>query len=210
MSQGTPENMHEVVTKKKKRVHVLPETAIDAGLQALQRLSEAPAPAIKLTARALITTWLPQIIAEQSRGSSLLRIYNDLRKATKLRISYRSFQNYVSKASQEAGLRPGKAKAEPGLRPGPGSEAKPAWACTECESKATRTEKDGRAWWHCPNCKTFYADDDGKLSMKRLAKKENGNGTTDRSPGGSLLQERPAGGTGTPEGSDQGGNAAVA
>ena len=191
MSQGTSEKLHDSGTKKKKRVHVLPETAIDAGLQALQRLSEAPAPAVKLTARALITAWLPQIIAEQSRGSSLLRIYNDLKRAAKLRISYRSFQNYVSKASQEAGLRPVKTKAEPGLRPGPGSDAKPApvadqassevktadtagdWNCDRCKEGSIRRESEknpGRYFWKCPACNTFYDDNDGEISSHRLGR----------------------------------------
>ena len=48
-----------------------------------------------------------------------------------------------------------------------------AWGCSRCEKESTRTEKDdGRAWWQCPGCRTFYADNEGKISTQRLTKKE--------------------------------------
>ena len=175
MSQEMQGKVHEPCTEKKKKVHTLKETAIDAGLQALQRLSEVPAPAVKMTARAAISKWLPSIITEQARGTSLLRIYNDLRKAAGLKISYRSFQNYVSKASQAAGLRPGKPKAEAEAAPSGMVEtaSEKQWNCAECETKAERREsksQHGKFFWQCAACGTYYADNNGELSNIRMRK----------------------------------------
>ena len=198
MSQGTQEKMHgseagptQEVIKKKKKVHTLRESAVDAGLEAIKKLSEAPAPAVKMTARAAITMWLPAIVAEQARGTSLLRIYNDLRKATGLKISYRSFQNYVSGAARDAGLRPAKPKKEavPPARPVPDAVPAPAsvetppaveetaspaaaeWECPECLTGAKRQEfrKDpGKFYWKCPACEMVYNDNGGEISPQRL------------------------------------------
>ena len=196
MSQGTQEKMHgseqgptQDITKKKAKPQILRETAIDAGLEALKRLSEAPAPAVKLTARAAIKEWLPMIISEQARGTSLLRIYNDLRKATKIRISYRSFQNYVSALAKEAGLRPVK-EAVPPARPLPDAvpapvavETPPAieetastaaeWECLTCREGSERHEfrkERGKFYWKCPDCNTVYNDVAGEISPQRLVR----------------------------------------
>ena len=173
-------NMHEDGTRKKRKVHTLRETAIDAGLEAIKRLSEAPAPAVKPTARTAITAWLPAIVAEQARGTSLLRIYNDVKKAAGLRISYRSFQNYVSKAALEAGLRPerqGK-EAAPPARPMPDAKPSPAIVCPDCGSDTFSRDPVPDCVnvyaWACkaPDCLMVYEDENGHVGQKAGSMKE--------------------------------------
>lgn len=194
MQEKVHENVHETgtteketVTKRKRKIHTLKDSAIDAGLEAIKRLSETPTPAVKPTARTAIIAWLPAIISEKSRGTSLLRIYNDLKKATGIKISYRSFQNYVSQAAKEQGLRPVKQPVNPAPAPVPAPAAVqppaapaaptmpelPAWNCPQCSDTAKRREskhKPGHFYWKCAACGTFYVDEHGEMTMNRIGR----------------------------------------
>lgn len=162
---------------KRVKPKVLKESSLAAGLAAFEALEsvEGATRPVVITARTLVEQGIESIMRSRARGVPLLRIYNDVKKAAGLRIGFPTFAGYVSEISAKKGLRQAKAKAEAGAQPRPQPEAPTAtgeWGCAECVSTARRLEKDGRAWWQCPACKAFYADDDGKLSTKRLTAKK--------------------------------------
>lgn len=44
-----------------------------------------------------------------------------------------------------------------------------AWGCSRCEAGSERrTRQDGKAWWVCPGCGAMWADEDGRITSKRL------------------------------------------
>ena len=182
------------VRKARVKPKIIKEGAMAKGLEALAMLesSDIAAKPVQATARTFVQEGIETILRLRAKGVPLLRIYNDARKATGLRIGYPTFAGYVSEIAKERGLRPAKAKAEAGAMPRPQTEPEPAsttaealssdeetastaagWECERCETESIRREKDGKAWWQCPSCRTLWADQDGSIASKRLnAKKE--------------------------------------
>ena len=184
------------VRKTRVKPKIIKEGAIAKGLEALAMLesSDVAIKSVQPTARTFVQEAIETILRLRAKGVPLLRIYNDARKATGLRIGYQTFAGYVSEISREKGLRPANDKTEAGAMPRPGTEREPApamaealsldeetastatcWQCSRCEAESTRTEKeDGKAWWRCPACRTFYKDIDGQISSQRLNAKREG------------------------------------
>ena len=107
------------IGKKRVKPQSLKESALAAGLEALQALESSevmPRPVV-MTARTLVEEGIESIMRSRTKGIPLIRIYTDLKKAAGLRIGYQTFAGYVSEFSKERGLRPAKPKAEAGAMP---------------------------------------------------------------------------------------------
>ena len=187
MESSMESTMHDasMTENRRKRVKpkVLKEAALDAGLAALAALESsdvAPRP-VTITARTLVAEGIESIMRLRNRNVPLLRIYTDMRKASGIRISFATFAGYVSEASKAKGIKLEKAKAEagPAARPQPRPEPAsvtveappPPWNCDRCRGEAERresTKKPGTYFWKCPECNTFYQDDDGTITNKRI------------------------------------------
>ena len=171
------------VRKARVKPKIIKEGAIAKGLEALAMLesSDIAAKPVQATARTFVQEGIETILRLRAKGVPLLRIYSDARKAAGLRIGYQTFAGYVSEISREKGLRPAKDKAEAGAMPrhqpdaGPApvlvEALPPAWQCDRCKTDAERresTKKPGTYYWKCPECQTFYADDDGQITNKKI------------------------------------------
>lgn len=185
-----------IVGKKRGKPKALSSSAIDAGLAALDALDscETAIRPVVPTARTFVAEGIERIMKLRAKGVPLLRIYTDAKRAARLTISFQTFAGYVCSEAKARGI-----KLE---KPMP-------WNCPACAEKSVRTEKDGRAWWHCPACRMLYADDNGKVSQKRLAKKEGNDGKDNRPPCRGVSPERPGSRAGTPETGDPASKTAV-
>lgn len=180
---------NQVETKagvNRKRVKPMPikEKSLAAGLaafQALESLDVVPRPAV-ITARTLVEEGIESIMKARARGVSLLRIYNDAKKAAGLRVSFQTFAGYVCAIAKEKGLRLEKKQAAP--VPGASTPVAPAlahvpvveqqkegWNCGSCETSSQRHESQKRPgvyFWRCSKCGQAYADQDGTMSDQKL------------------------------------------
>ena len=198
--EGSMHNTENKPTTGRKWVKpkALKSDALAAGLAAFQALESAEGATrpVIATAKTLVEEGIESIMRSRARGVPLLRIYSDAKKAAGLRISFATFSGYVCDAAKAAGIKLEKPKADTGAIPRTGPEPGPApvadgalvgdeeaaggaieWGCDRCESESVRRERDGKAWWQCPACRTLWADDGGQIVNRRLnTRKPEGNG----------------------------------
>ncbi len=171
------------VSRKRVKPKLIKESALAAGLaafQSLESLDVVPRPAV-LTARTLVEEGIESIMKARARGVSLLRIYNDAKKAAGLRISFQTFAGYVCAIAKEKGLRLEKVKvahvprASTPLAPASVEvqsvdQEKTGWNCEHCQTAAVRKESKkspGTYFWGCTECKTIYVDDNGVMTDRQ-------------------------------------------
>lgn len=132
-----------------RKLSTIRRSLVDAGSSTLDRLESETPPAIRerQTARSIVMQWTGRILSLQKKGYPLPRIFAELKKTTKIRIGYRSFQSYLSAAARKQGLR------EP-------RQPKTDYNCPDCKTKAvSRPVPGGATAYQCPECKTLYASD---------------------------------------------------
>lgn len=185
MSVETTVETKEVVRKKSRsKPKTFKEGAVAAGLQALEALesSDDAARPVMITAKNLVEEGIEVIMRLRNKGVPLLRIYNDMRKATGMRIGYPTFAGYTCEIAKERGLKLEKTKKEAVAAPRHQPDPKPAgvageasmadgWVCGDCVEKSVRLESQaqpGAFYWRCPECRTLYADNAGEIATKRL------------------------------------------
>lgn len=148
--------------KKSKRVHLLRASALtDAELALDSLLNEAPVK-VSPTAAAVVEAHIHKIVELRSKKVSPRRIYESLKKATGMRISYEAFQSYVSTAAHAAGLREGTAKKKADAAT---PLQKENWRCGDCQAKAVKKSYGSKTFYECPSCQTAYnADENGAIT----------------------------------------------
>ncbi len=183
MKDATVAGKQEGAGKKKAKIKTIKESNFSAGLAALENLdgSDVAARPIALTARVLVQEGISTIVRLRSKNVPLLRIYNDMRKASGMKITFETFAGYVSDAAKRAGLKFEKTKQVPRI---PAStppvaaqvvvqeqeQQKSGFNCEHCENEAQIYEspKIGVKFWHCSKCDSFYCDDNDVLTSKQL------------------------------------------
>ena len=170
------------VRKVRVKPKVLKSSAMDAGLAALAALESAevmPRPVV-MTARTLVEEGIESILKSRAKGIPLIRIYTDLKRATRMTIGYQTFAGYVSEISRKKGLRPAKdkAEAEPAARPMPEPKPVPTLvgtstaveegASTAAERAAATAAEIGGSAWGCSKCEkeSTRTEKDGKAWWK--------------------------------------------
>lgn len=173
--------------KKKAKVKTIKETNFSAGLTALENLdsSDVASRPVALTARVLVQEGISKIVRLRSKNVPLLRIYNDMKKASGMKITFETFASYVSDAAKRAGLKFEKVKQVPRM---PASipagtvgavvqvdhvaqeQQKNGFNCEYCQTEAQIYEspKIGTKFWHCDKCDTFYHDSNDSITNRRL------------------------------------------
>ncbi len=105
----------EGASKKRGKVKTIKETGFAAGLAALEALESSDIAALPatLTARVLVQEGIGTIVRLRAKNVPLLRIYNDMRRASGMKITFATFAGYVSDAARRAGLKFEKVKSLP-------------------------------------------------------------------------------------------------
>ncbi len=179
-----------VAGKKKAKIKTIKETNFSAGLAALDNLdsSDVATRPVALTARVLVQEGISTIVRLRSKNVPLLRIYNDMRKASGMKITFATFAGYVSDAAKRAGLKFEKVKQVPSMPASTGAgsalavvqvdhvdhvQEKSGFNCEHCmtEAQIYESPRIGVKFWHCEKCNSFYCDDNDKLTSRRLDEK---------------------------------------
>ena len=169
---------------------VFKASAIDeAGdaLAALEASAGTYAAKATVTAADIIEAHLEAILRMQGKGIPLAVVYKELKTKVKLRIEYKTFKQYVSRAAvgrgisrraapatsaapavvAESSASPATEQAAPEVMAETASEKK--WNCAECETKAERresTKNPGQYFWRCSACGTNYRDNNAELTSE--------------------------------------------
>ncbi len=182
------QNMEQKKANGRIKPKFLKDSALAAGLDALKLLesSDVATRQVQMTAKTLIVEGIDTIMRLRARGVPLLRIYNDLKKAAGLKISFQTFSSYVCEVAKEKGLRLDKKKTapRPAASPAAGTVAvqdqaqtqtvdheKSSWNCEHCSTDSKRhesTKNPGKFFWKCARCGTFYADNAGTMTDQKL------------------------------------------